>query len=180
MTNEKLQATHCDMSRNTNKAPKILKNIGGVCHHFPIDEPILCVGCGDGLEIDIWKSIGFKSVSGIDLDSEKVEIANNCNCDVRKLSVEEHTNTFGIRNNIYCAHVLEHCQDVKVVLEKFKKIALSTICVIIPIEKNVTKNPSHLSPVRSVADLSIKGWRVVRMYENFNYELQGIVVWKRI
>ena len=173
-----IQNKFCDMSRKTDKSFKILKNVGEVAYHFPFDEPILCVGCGDGFELDAWKLLGFKDVKGIDVDPEKVAIAKSCGCDAEVASIEDYT--FDEKINIYCSHTLEHCKDIDNIFEIFERNFLSVICVIVPIEKQGTKNPSHLSPIFSLYDIcwGIQDKKVVRCYENHNYELQGIVVWK--
>jgi 2-polyprenyl-3-methyl-5-hydroxy-6-metoxy-1,4-benzoquinol methylase len=163
------------MTRKTSKAYKCLKNVADVAYHYPIDEPILCVGCGDGFEVEIFNLLGFKAF-GIDVDPEKINIAKSHGLNV-KLSMIEDLDP-NERHNIYCAHTLEHCEKYRQVLEKLKNIMLSTMVVIIPIEKNGTNNPSHLSPIRSLSDLELKNLKMVRCYENFNYEFQGVIVWK--
>ena len=164
------------MSRKTSKSFKILKNIAEVAFHFPIDEPLLSIGCGDGFELDVWKLLGY-NVLGIDLDKEKVDIAVKHGCNAIYIPVEDF-NPY-TKMNVYCSHTLEHCRNSSAVIKKVRMIALSTVCIIVPIEKQGTKNPAHLSPVKSISDIIIKDMHVVRCYENFNYEYQGIIVWKK-
>lgn len=180
MDNVTLQSCHCDFSRQTDKSFKILKNIGEVAYHFPFEEPILLVGCGDGFELDVFNLLGFKDIKGIDIDNEKIAIAKSFGCNVECVSIEDY-----IPNkprNVYCAHTLEHCKNLNEVVKKLEKITLNTLCIIVPIEKKKTKNPSHLSPIKSLVDITIntEDFKIVRMYENLNYELQGILVVRRV
>ena len=178
MDTVKLQSKHCDMSRKTDKSFKILKNIGEVAYHFPMNEPILSVGCGDGFELDVWKLLGFKDVKGVDIDPEKIAIAKSFGCDAECCSIKDYEPDKD--RNIYCAHTLEHCKNIEATMKTLQQLTLKVLCIIVPIEKNGTKNPSHFSPIRSLVDIPIDTMKIVRCYENHNYELQGIIVCKRI
>jgi len=175
-----LQSSHCDMSRKTDKSFKILKNIGEVAYYFPRHEPLLCVGCGDGFELDTWKLLGYKDVKGIDIDPEKIAIAKSFGCNAEVCSIEDYWEEDEIDRNIYCAHTLEHCVNADEIMRKLCSMTLSTLCVIFPIEKKGTKNPSHISPIKSLADIDYDYLKPVRLYENHNYELQGIIVCRRL
>ena len=70
MNLEKIQDEHCDMTRTTAKRFRVLRNVGEAAIHFPKDEPVLCIGSGDGFEVEVWKTIGFYSV-GLDISSSK-------------------------------------------------------------------------------------------------------------
>lgn len=185
MTEEQLQSTHCDKSRGTSKGARILRNIGEVSKYYPINEPILCIGCGDGLEIEAWKLLGYNDVRGIEIDREKAKIAKKHGCNVSTHNIEDwfiNEDLFidvikpGERLNVYCAHTLEHCSSVEIVIGTIKDLTLNTACIIVPIEPNGTKNPSHHSPVKKLSDINLD-MPIVLCAERYNDELEGIKVW---
>lgn len=171
---ERLQNAHCDWSRGTRKGHRILRNVGEVARFFPSEEPLLCFGCGDGLEVEAWKLLGYDAV-GCEISKEKSAKAEVFG--VRIMSQK----ALGVYSlNVYCAHTIEHVVDAKAILEWFSKIALSTVCIICPIEPNGSRNPSHLSPVRALTDIMVPGMKVVQMIERYNDEPEGLIVFKRI
>lgn len=179
MMNKKgLQDAHCDNSRCTSKGYRILRNIGQMSKYFPRDEPIMCVGSGDGLEVEAWRLLGYDAV-GLDISTSKVEVSRQHGIPSTDVPIEA-VNEFDRPYNIYCAHTLEHCESIEGILCLFEKTAISTICIIIPIEKRGTRNPSHLSPFWSLDELRIKSdyFSEVLRVERYNDELEGAVVWK--
>ena len=176
LTYEEIQSVHCDKSRGTEKGSRIFRNIGEVSKFFSIEEPILCVGCGDGLEVEAWKLLGY-TVKGVEVDQKKTKIAIEHNCDVVRCLIEEYNPSE--KANIFCSHTLEHCKNKELILNKFVNIALSTICIIVPIERFHTKNPSHFSQIKSLSELKLD-WTIVMCVERYNNEPEGVKIWKRL
>lgn len=172
----KLQTAHCDHSRGTRKGARILRNIGEVARFFPLDEPVLCVGSGDGLEVEAWQLLGYHA-HGVEVSPEKAMIARDHGAATTEAPAEGLDAVEGLWN-IYCAHTLEHCRDARAVLAHFLRMALSTICIIVPVEPRGTRNPSHLSPVLDLGQIRIPGMHEVMRYERHNDEPEGIIVWR--
>ena len=171
---EKIQDEHCDMTRTTAKRFRVLRNVGEAAIHFPKDEPVLCIGSGDGFEVEVWKTIGFYSV-GLDISSSKRCIA----LDHGVVSFKNMDGMSGKKFNVYCAHTLEHCANIKIMLDNIRDHCLTTVCLIFPIEQNGSKNPSHLSPITNIDDVHIDGMKTIRKYERWNDEREGFLILKK-
>jgi len=181
MTEEQLQDLHCDPSRGTDKGPRILRNVGDCAPWFPLNEKVLCVGCGDGLELQAWELLGY-GVIGLEISKAKTVVAKAHGCRVWRGEANRLVEvSVGIQRyaNIYCAHTLEHLKDAEKLLRAFGRIAVSTVAIIVPIEKNGTRNPSHHYVVKKISDIRINGWEVVRMEERYNCEPEGLVILRR-
>ena len=174
---ERLQDRHCDWSRGTKKGFRVLRNVGDAARHFPLSEPLMCFGCGDGLEVEAFKLLGF-DVIGCDISRKKRLVAEQHNTLVY---APDDPLLEQIERNIYCAHTIEHVEDLVQTLEYFEEVAISTICIICPIEPRGSRNPSHLSPIRSIRDLELSDWtywKPIRIEERFNDEPEAVLVWK--
>ena len=171
MNSIEVQDQHCDYTRGTEKSFRVLRNIGKAAPYFPINEPILCFGSGDGFEIQVWKLLGF-DVIGCEISSEKRKIAKG-------FKVKTFKNLYnGLKRNVYCAHTIEHVENRMRVLSQLYNISVSTICLIFPIEPNGSMNPSHLSPVQNIEYIKLPGKTVLK-YEHWNNEREGIIIFKK-
>lgn len=163
-----LQDQHCDYTRNTEKRFRVLRNIGEVAPYFPIDEPVICFGSGDGFEVEVWRLLGYDAI-GCEISPKKRERA-------LKYGVRTVTNLYDdIRRNVYCAHTVEHVSNRDLVISRLAAWSISTICLIFPIEPDGSKNPSHLSPVQNLDDIKLPGVTLLK-YERWNNELEGVII----
>ena len=172
---EKIQDRHCDMTRTTTKRFRVLRNVGMAAPYFPIDEPVLCFGSGDGFEVEIWGRLGFSAI-GCEISTKKRQIAEAHGC--RTVGSLDDIERLG-RFNIYSAHTIEHVQDYGIILERLAAVTLSTACIFFPIEPYGSKNPSHLSPVAALDDVRMDGMRTVVKTERWNDEREGVIIFKR-
>jgi hypothetical protein len=67
---EDLQDQHCDYTRTTGKRFRVMRNVGEVAPYYPINEPVLCFGSGDGFEVQAWDLLGFDAV-GCEISEKK-------------------------------------------------------------------------------------------------------------
>jgi hypothetical protein len=161
---EKLQDEHCDETRNTEKRFRVLRNVGEAAPYFPINEPVLCYGSGDGFEVQVWSLLGFEAY-GYDISSHKNKLAQSHGVEIKK----------DIKANVYCAHTLEHLYDRDAQIKRMISNCISTVCFIFPIEPNGSKNPSHLSPIKSINDIVVP-MNIMVKYERWNDEKEGIII----
>jgi hypothetical protein len=161
------------MTRTTSKRFRVLRNIGMAAPYFPETERVLCFGSGDGFEIEIWRRLGF-TAAGCEISKVKREIA-----------MSHGLHTWGSLSqikeefNVYCAHTIEHVVDNKLLLRQLSEMCITTMCLIFPIEPNGSKNPSHLSPVKSLNEVKVNGFKTVLKYEHWNEEREGVIIYKR-
>lgn len=71
---------------------------------------VCCAGCGDGLELEVFRKIGFQ-VEGFDLDPEKVRVAQYCGLTVKLGDLQDPPFSAGIYDAVKATHVLEHALD---------------------------------------------------------------------
>ena len=167
-----LQDMHCDYTRDTEKRFRSLRNIGEVAPHFPINEPVICFGSGDGFEVEVWQLLGYDAI-GCEISSIKKDIAS-------KYGIRTINSLYdGARRNVYCAHTIEHVRNRDIAMKRIAAWSISTTCFIFPIEPNGSMNPSHLSPVKSINDIDIPGMQILLKYERWNDEREGIVIFKK-
>lgn len=107
---------------------------------------VLNIGCGDGLETEALIDMGL-NVTGLDLSDDKVEIAieNGVNAIVGRMeALPFKDKEFDC---IYCAHTLEHAEDIDKAISEMQRVA-SRLVIIVPIEETTT-NPAHTSVITS-------------------------------
>lgn len=172
-------------SRNHKNGSRVRRNVYEfVCYLNP---PLLCIGCGDGLELEYFRDYyglenGTKQILGVDISEDKIQVCldHGLNADVGT-----GENIFDIvgdkKYDIYTAHTLEHSFDLKKTLNNYKKIALSTIIIIVPIEVVGTHNKAHLNPISNLSQITRHfgiNWRITTFYR-FNLQAEGVVIAKR-
>jgi hypothetical protein len=157
-----------------------------------LNPPIAMIGCGDGFEVEcmlkhfnipIEQNAVSKQIIGLEVTKNRVEIAQASHLPVYEGSAENILDFVGdIKYNIYCAHTLEHCFNKQATIESFKKIALDTIVIIVPIElRGRTRNRAHYSPISNLGSIANQfgmDWKITMTYR-FNIELEGVVILKR-
>lgn len=179
MNDAKLQDLHCDWSRGTNKGARIFRNIGEVARFFPLSEPVLCVGCGDGLEVQAWRLLGYRA-DGIDISVAKRKVAESHGVPYTSAPAEDILADISPGFNVYCAHTLEHLLSPDTVMQEMRRIVVSVMCIIVPIEAKGSNNPSHLSPVLDLSHIRLSGnIEEVMRCERWNNEPEGIIVWRK-
>lgn len=181
LNEEILQDLYCDPSRGTNKGARILRNVGECAPFFSREEKVLCVGCGDGLELQAWELLGYK-VIGLDISKAKAVVAKAHGCTIWRSEAHNLIDiSMGVHDfaNIYCAHTLEHLRQPQRMVAAFARLAVRTIAIIVPLEPKGTKNPSHHMAVRRIGDIQILGWRVVKAEERYNHEPEGVIIFAK-
>jgi len=183
---EAVQTEFTSSSRGTRMGRRITKNISE-CSQY-LQPPVLCVGCGDGWELEqLAKSMNVEPkkniIEGIEVTSSRVEIAKQHNLPVHLGSAENMLDIIGDKKfNILCMHTLEHCFNIQLAIENFKKAALDTIVIIVPIEvKGRTRNRAHYSPISGlgkIANMFGMDYEITISY-NWCIELQGRLIVKR-
>lgn len=184
---EFIQTKYTSSSRGTRMGRRVSKNTAEAAQY--LKPPILTVGAGDGWEMEqLAKNLNILPekgiIEGIELTKARVDIAKQHNLPIHYGSAENILDIVGDKKyNIYCAHTIEHCTNRELVIENFKKIALDTIVLIVPIEiKGRTGNRAHFSPIANlgyIANLFGMDWKVINMSYRFNIELEGLIVLKK-
>jgi hypothetical protein len=170
---EDLQDQHCDYTRTTGKRFRVMRNVGEVAPYYPINEPVLCFGSGDGFEVQAWDLLGFDAV-GCEISERKRRISSG----YRVYTYETLSQAQG-QYNIYCAHTLEHVVDKRALISQLWEKCCSVMCLIFPIEPNGTKNPSHLSPIKNIDDVVVPG-SIIKKTVRWNDELEGLILCRKM
>jgi SAM-dependent methyltransferase len=79
------------------------------------DSSVLCVGCRNTVELDLFKAAGIAAVTGIDLVSQSPDI----------VVMDMHAMTFAddAFDAVYASHSLEHAYDVPTVVAEIARVA---------------------------------------------------------
>lgn len=183
---EIIQQKYTSNSRGTRMGRRVTKNVVEFAPR--LKPPILMVGCGDGLELEYMsKQLNIPAteeyIKGIEVTSERVAIAQANNLPIVLGAAENILDITGeTKYNIYCAHTLEHCFNRNLVIEGFKKVALDTIVIIVPIElSGRTRNRAHYSPISNLGGIANQfgmDWQITSSYR-FNIELEGVLILQR-
>jgi SAM-dependent methyltransferase len=82
---------------------------------LPASASVLCVGCRNTIELDLFRAAGIEDVIGIDLVSQSPEI----------LVMDMHAMSFadGAFDAVYASHSLEHAYDVATVVSEIARVA---------------------------------------------------------
>lgn len=184
---EAIQQKYCSSSRGTRMGRRVAQNVVECAQY--LKPPILVVGCGDGLEVELLaKELNVPPtenfIKGIEITPERVEIAKAHNLPVVQGSAEDLPALVGeTKYSIYCAHVLEHCFDRNLVIENFKKIALDRIVIIVPVEiRGRTRNRAHYNPIPNLGylvNLFGMDWKAINISYRWHIELEGLIVLER-
>jgi SAM-dependent methyltransferase len=75
---------------------------------------VLCVGCRNGVELDLFADAGVGDVTGIDLVSPREDILV---MDMHDMSFED-----GAFDGVYASHSLEHAYDVGTVMREIARV----------------------------------------------------------
>lgn len=198
---EQIQRRFTSNSRGTRMGRRVLENVKECAKYLDPKIPTLCVGCGDGYEIEClqaalsthhirnniatFDSMPTIDVVGIEVSQERVNTAKKRGFNVFQGTAEDLHNVALNRTkyNIYCAHTLEHCYDQSRVFDNFKKICANTIVIIVPIEsRGKSPNKSHYTPIPNLGSIAIHfgmGWRVVNLSYRHHLESEGLLVLTR-
>lgn len=92
-----------------------VKLINDVADQKPAGGTVLCVGCRNAVELDLFRARGFGEVVGIDVFSQRRDI----------LVMDMHEMTFsdGSFDVVYASHALEHSWDVGRVVGEIGRVA---------------------------------------------------------
>ena len=177
-------------SRGTRMGKRVIRNV--IENIKYLKPPILCVGAGDGYEIEqIAKALDIKpDIEGIEITPERVKTAKLNGIWVEEGGAEDIPEVFPGEtfNSVYCSHTLEHTRDKVKVIDNFKKICTDTVVIIVPIEprnepfKPSIRNKSHVSPINNLgylANLFGCNWQVLDMHYCWDLEFQGVLVMKK-
>ena len=188
---EDIQRKFCSNSR---QAPNLIvpdrmgkrleRNIAEVAKYFDKSVPILDIGCGDGLSLQIWAAHGFNA-KGLEIVKERVATAAMHGLDVTQGSAEDLIGGKVSGLNVFASHCLEHTRDQPKVMKVLQDIAEQTICILVPIEfKMKSGNIAHFSPVKNLEQVKAMvdktRWRV--QYEEYRSHLEpeGLLILRRI
>lgn len=187
---EQVQTHFTSSSRGTRMGRRVANNVAELAPN--LQPPIICVGCGDGLEVEhmlqhfgisVEENAKTQQIIGLEVTNTRVLTARAAGLPVFEGPAENILEVLnGTKRNIYCAHCLEHCFSAPTVIENFKKAALDTIVIVVPIEvKGRTVNKAHYFPIANlgyIANMFGMDWRISITYR-WNVELEGVLVLKR-
>lgn len=95
---------------------------------------VLCVGCRNGVELDVFRSHGFENVVGIDLVSHRDDILV---MDMHRMTFE--ADSFDI---VYASHSLEHAFDVDTVVREIRRVARDGAVIAVEVPLRARKSDS--------------------------------------
>lgn len=184
---EFIQTKYTSNSRGTRMGRRIVRNVNEMAQY--LKPPVCCVGCGDGWEVEqLAKAMKIpiekESIIGAEVTKERVSTALANKVPVIEGMAENLVDLLGEKSyNIYCVHTLEHCYDRDLAIANFKKVAIDTIVIIVPVEVvGRTRNRAHFSPIANmgyIANLFGMDWKVINLSYRWNIELEGVLVLKR-
>lgn len=185
---EFIQQKYTSDSRGSRMGRRVLQNVAECAQY--LKPPVLLIGCGDGLELECMaKQLNIPAteeyIMGIEVTPERVATAHANNLPVVLGYAEGMLDIVGDKkyNSVYAAHTLEHCFNRELVIENFKKVALETVVIIVPIEvRGYTKNRAHYSPISntgSVANCFGMDWKVINLSYRWHIELESLLVMKK-
>ena len=106
---------------------------------------ILCLGCRNSVELDLFRKAGVGNVIGIDLFSQRADI----------LVMDMHAMTFPDQSfdAVYCSHVLEHAFDLELVLSEIKRVARPGAVVGVEVPLGDRRSEADRIEFQTLADL---------------------------
>ncbi len=186
------QRRYTSNSRGCRTGERVIQNVRECAQY--LEAPVVCIGCGDGLEVEylalnLCIAPSKENILGIEVAKDRVVgavarklpvvegIAENLPDIIYKQYGEDR------KMNIYCAHTLEHCFALDLVIQNMKEVALNTIVIIVPIElSGKSPNVVHYNPIADLGQIVNKfgiNWKVAVLAYRWNMELEGLLVLKR-
>ena len=106
---------------------------------------VLCVGCRNGVELDVFRSHGYTNVVGIDLVSQREDI----------LVMDMHRMTFerGTFDVVYASHSLEHSYDVDTVASEIVRVARDGAVIAVEVPLRARKSDADRVEFNDLAEL---------------------------
>jgi len=144
------------------------------------DVKILDAGCGDGWTMDQIRSAGYTNLWGIDINEEKLQIANDHkHVNVAKMLLPDLDFKDDFFDVIFCRHVYEHLLYPQKSLATFLRILKpgGVLFLIAPkSEINADSNESHVVKILKSDDIAnlmeLVGFTVVEQEEHVLEELE--------
>ena len=189
---EEIQGKYCSNSRSgksrnpSRMGTRLVQNVHEALPYFKeyINVPVLDVGCGDGLGLEIFKQEGFP-VWGVEVVEDRVTTAHSYDLTTVKKGTAEDLSEFEEKSvNVFCSHTLEHCKDQAKAVKEIQRVAKNLIWILVPIEfKLKSANIAHFSPIASLEQIrnyfGVDVWHVVRYMYRSNLEAEGLIVFER-
>lgn len=106
---------------------------------------VLCVGCRNAVELDLFREAGAGEVTGIDIFSQREDI----------LVMDMHAMTFAADSfdAVYCSHALEHAYDPALVASEIGRVARSGAVVGVEVPLGERRSEADRIEFGSLADL---------------------------
>ena len=106
---------------------------------------VLCVGCRNGLELDLFANAGVGEIVGIDLISQRP--------DIRVMDMHEIAFADGRFDAVYASHSLEHAYDLDTVVSEIARVARPGAVVGVEVPLDPASHEADRVEFRSLADL---------------------------
>ena len=130
--------------------------VAKVLEHAAIssESSVLCVGCRNPFELDLFAEAGVRDVVGIDLVSQRPDI----------LVMDMHAMGFGDDrfDAVYASHSLEHAYDVEKVVTEIARVARPGAVVGLEVPLGPGSSDADRVEFRSVEDLRTATARIAR------------------
>lgn len=145
-------------SHYTRKMPGFHKFIQEAVDEFIRSVPskndkILDAGCGDGWTLDILKELGYKNIVGIDLNPDKINIAQENGHTVYAGDLQELPFENERFNAIYCRHTFEHILYPRKAISEFHRV-LKPGGIIFVIAPKTSLSGPHVQKISSVTSIT--------------------------
>jgi SAM-dependent methyltransferase len=132
--------------------------------HIEEETKVLCVGCGDGLEMEPFARLGYR-VEGFDLDPEKVRVATYCGLAVRQGEVMEPPTPRDFFDILKCSHLLEHMPNPPEALRVLGSLVRpgGLLYLVFPLEPSFpVHNASHVGWINApdFVTETLEGWQI--------------------
>lgn len=190
---EGIQARLCSNSRKDKKSvepgrmgKRLLRHVLEAAQLFNRHgmNPVLDVGCGDGLGVAKFMELLFSDVEGVEVVQERVDVARSYGLKVNAGNAEDLSGYLDRSRDIFCSHTLEHVQDQKKAVEEIKRVAKKVVWIAVPIEfGGKSRNGAHFSPV---GDLDMirkyfptEEWHILTYEYRWDLETEGVLAFVR-
>lgn len=131
-------------------------------------EPILDIGCGQGLALDWLRGLGKEDLTGIDLSEDMVAVARHRGIYAEVMDIQTHpfyNRKFG---TVICVHTLEHILDLTHAALHMSNICDKYLIIIVPKETVSEMNHNHLH-----VNIFTNSQDVAEFFPDFDLILKG-------
>lgn len=133
-----------------------------------LPKTLLSVGCGDGSELEMWKSVKVRDITGIDLNENSVMKAREKGFTVEKMDAHDIQYPDNSFDMVFARDVFEHAVSHITMMSEMARVAKKYLIIVLP-DQTWNPTPVHyiIPTLRQMMNLGFKNDLYVKFFQEY-------------